>query len=38
MNNRDKGKDITLEFILWIAGTGGVLVVLHWILDLLDLI
>jgi len=38
MNNRDNGKDITLEFVLWIAGTGVVLAVLHLIFDLLDLI
>jgi hypothetical protein len=38
MENREKGEDITIEFILWVAGTGAVLVVMNLILDVLNVI
>jgi hypothetical protein len=38
MENRDNGKDITIEFILWVAGTGAVLGAIHLILNVLNVI
>ena len=38
MENREKGEDIIIEFILWVAGTGAVLVVMNLILDVLNVI
>lgn len=38
MKDRDNGKDITIEIILWMAGTGAVLGAIHLILDALNVI
>jgi hypothetical protein len=38
MKGRNNGKDITIEFILWIVGAGVVLGAAHLILDVFNII